>query len=95
VTSDHPAFCGAANYNGPFYSASGTQLGTWTGGFPRITSTDVLQQVIPDCSPSNQAGSCNSSLDTQISKKASQTRKDLMQHRKSHRCKEKLKGFQQ
>ena len=49
---DSFTFCGAANYNGPFYSASGAQLGTWTGGFPRITSTAVLQQVTSTFAPS-------------------------------------------
>ena len=52
LVSDNFRDCGAANYNGPFYSASGAQLGTWTGGFPRITSTAVLQQVTPRFAPS-------------------------------------------
>ena len=37
----------AVGYRGPFYSSSGTELGSFSGGVPRITSTEVLQQVLP------------------------------------------------
>ena len=49
-------------YRGPFYSSSGTELGSFSGGVPRITSTEVLQQVLPSHSLTPLMLSCCSIL---------------------------------
>ena len=44
VFSADAFFVCADGYNGPFYTQSGRELGTFSGGIPRIQNTEVIQQ---------------------------------------------------